>query len=127
MATTDGWITRIRVLGFLAVLFLTVPALLSSGETVPDGEFPVIDSISFQVASPYRVSYEELAGLVTVRLGTLLTPAAIRESIRRLHRKTLFRELAAYVLEDGGRAQVLFYLRPLPVVTEIEVRGTKRV
>ncbi len=127
MATTDGWIARFRVLGFLAVLFLTVPALLSSGETVPDGGFPVIDSISFQVASPYRVSYEELAGLVTVRPGTLLTPVAIRESIRRLNKKTLFRELAAYVREDGGKAQVLFYLRPLPVVAEIEVRGTKRI
>jgi outer membrane protein insertion porin family len=127
VATTDGWIARFRVLGFLAVLFLTVPALLSSGETVPDGEFPVIDSISFQVASPYLVSYEELAGLVTVRTGTVLTPAAIRESIRRLNRKTLFRELAAYVREEGGKAQVLFYLRPLPVVAEIEVRGTKRI
>ncbi len=127
MTTTDGRIPRFRILGCLAFLFLTVPAIASSGETVPGAEPPVIDSISFQVASPYLVSYEELSGLVTVRPGTLLTSAAIRESIRRLHRKSLFRELAAYVRVDGGKAQVLFHLRPIPVVAEINVRGAKRI
>jgi len=127
VTTTEGRVVQFLVLGSLAVLFLTVPALLSFGGAVPDAEFPVIESISFRVASPYLVSYEELAGLVTVHPGTVLTPDAIRESIRRLHRKTVFRELAAYVREEGGKAQVLFYLLPLPVVTEIEVRGAKRI
>ena len=127
MAATEGRVGAFRVLAILAALFLAVPALLSSGETAPQGTAPVIDSISFQVASPHLISYEELAGLVTVRPGDLLTPAAVRESIRRLNRKSLFRELVAYVREDGGKAQILFFLRPLPVVTEIEVSGQKRI
>jgi outer membrane protein insertion porin family len=73
------------------------------------------------------ISYEEMIGLVTVRPGNLLTPVAIRESIRRLHRKSLFREITAYVREDGKRAQILFFLRPLPVVTQIEVSGQKQI
>ena len=127
MAATEGRVGAFRVLAILPALFFAVPALLSSGETAPQGIAPVIDSISFQVASPYLISYEELAGIVTVRPGDLLTPAAIRESIRRLNRKSLFRELVAYVREDGGKAQILFVLRPLPVVTEIEVSGQKRI
>ena len=127
MAATEGRVGAFRVLAILSALFLAVPALLSSGETAPQGTAPVIDSISFQVASPHLISYEELAGIVTVRPGDLLTPAAVRESIRRLNRKSLFRELVAYVREDGGKAQILFFLRPLPVVTEIEVSGQKRI
>ncbi len=127
MTTIEGRVRPIRIRKILAVLFFAVPALLSYGETIPDAAFPVIDSISFQVASPYMISYEEMIGLVTVRPGNLLTPVAIRESIRRLHRKSLFREITAYVREDGKRAQILFFLRPLPVVTQIEVSGQKQI
>ncbi len=118
---------KLRILWILAALFFAVPSFLSFGETVPEAAAPEIGSISFQVASPYLISYEELAGLVTLRPGTPLTHDAVRESIRRLHRKTLFRELVAYVREEAGKAQILFYLRPLPVVTEIGVFGQKRV
>jgi len=127
VAATEGWTGPLRVLSILAVLFFAIPASSSLGDSVPDNVVPVIDSISFRVASPYLISYEELAGIVTVRPGYLLTRDAIRESIRRLQRKSLFRELAAYVREEGGKAELLFYLRPLPVVTEIEVAGNKRV
>jgi outer membrane protein assembly factor BamA len=127
VTTIEGRVRPIRIRKILAVLFFAVPALLSYGETIPDAAFPVIDSISFQVASPYMISYEEMIGLVTVRPGNLLTPVAIRESIRRLHRKSLFREITAYVREDGKRAQILFFLRPLPVVTQIEVSGQKQI
>jgi outer membrane protein insertion porin family len=123
----EGRVRPFRFLEFLAVLFFAAPVFLSHAGTVPGPAVPVIDSISFQVASPYMISYEEMIGLVTVRPGNLLTPAAIRESIRRLHRKSLFREIAAYVREDGERAQILFYLRPLPVVTQVEVSGQKRI
>jgi outer membrane protein insertion porin family len=116
-----------RILGILAAFFSVVPAFLSFGETVPDTAVPVIDSISFQVASPMMISYEELAGLVVLRPGDRLTSAAIRESIRRLHRKSLYQELSVHVRKEGGRAQILFFLKPLPVVTEIRVSGQKRV
>jgi len=124
---TEGRAGPLRVLSILAVLLFTVPSNPSRAGSVPDNVVPVIDSISFRVASPYLISYEELAGIVTVRPGSLLTREAVRESIRRLQRKSLFRELSAYVREEGGRAEILFYLLPLPVVTEIEIAGNKRV
>lgn len=111
----------------LAALLLFVSLSSTRAETPPDGDDPVIESISFQVASPYMISYEELSGLVTVRPGSVLTRAAVQESIRRMQKKTLFRELAAYVREEGGRAHLRFYLNPLPLVTEIEVTGQKRL
>ena len=127
MTTIDGWVARLRILGYLAVLFLAVPAYPSHEEAVSGKEFPVIESVSFQVSSAYQVSYEELTGLVTVHPGSPLTPNVIKESIRRLNQKSLFREIDAYVRMDGGKAQVLFYLRPMPVVSDIEVRGAKRI
>jgi len=127
LEANEGRVRKFRILGILAALFSVVPAFLSFGETVPDAAVPVIDSISFHVASPYRISYEELAGLVTMRPGDLLTTAAVRESIRRLYRKSLFQELSVYVRDEEGRAQILFFLQPLPVVTGIEISGQKRV
>jgi outer membrane protein insertion porin family len=123
----EGRAGPLRVLSILAVLLFAAPLHPSRAGSVPDNVVPVIESISFRVASPYLISYEELAGIVTVRPGTLLTRDAIRESIRRLQRKSLFRELSAYVREEGGRVDLLFYLLPLPVVTEIEVAGNKRI
>jgi outer membrane protein insertion porin family len=124
---TEGRAGPLRVLSILAVLLFAIPSHPSRAGSVPDNVVPVIDSISFRVASPYRISYEELAGIVTVRPGYPLTRDAIRESIRRLQRKSLFRELSVYVREEGGRVDLLFYLLPLPVVTEIEVAGNKRI
>jgi outer membrane protein insertion porin family len=127
VAVTEGRVKALLVPGIFAVLLLIVTAHLSLAETTLGGHVPVVDKVSFQVASPMMISYEELAGIVTLRPGDLLTPAAVRESIRRLHRKTLFQELSAYVREDGGKAQILFFLKPLPVVAEIQVSGQKRV
>ena len=127
MPATEGRVVPLRVLSILAVLLFAIPPHPSRGGSVPDNVVPVIDSISFRVASPYQISYEELAGIVTVRPGYLLTRDAVRESIRRLQRKSLFRELSAYVREEGGRANLMFYLLPLPVVSEIEVSGNKRI
>lgn len=127
MAAIEAGGRPYRVAVTLAALLLSVPSWVARAETVPDGDIPVIESISFQVASPYMISYEELSGLVTVRPGSPLTHTAIQESIRRLQKKTLFRELAAYVREEEGKAHLLFYLKPLPLVTEIEVTGQKRV
>ena len=127
MPATEGRVVPLRVLSILAVLLFAIPPHPSRGGSVQDNVVPVIDSISFRVASPYQISYEELAGIVTVRPGYLLTRDAVRESIRRLQRKSLFRELSAYVREEGGRANLMFYLLPLPVVSEIEVSGNKRI
>ena len=110
--------------GWLA--FLPVP---SAGEEdrPPAGSGPVIASISFQVPSPYQVTYEECYGLVTLRPGDRLTEEKVRESIRRLYTRSVFREVTAYVREDGGKAHLLFFLRPVPLVAEIEVSGQKSV
>jgi len=110
--------------GWLA--FLPAP---SAGEEVqPSADSgPVIASISFQVPSPYRVTYEECYGLVTVRPGDRLTEEKVRESIRRLYTRSVFREVTAFVREDGGKADLLFFLRPIPLVAEIEVSGQKSV
>jgi len=88
---------------------------------------PVISAITYQVASPYLISYEELAGLVTVRPGDRLSPEAIRASIRGLYSRAVIREVSVYVREEGGTSEVLFFIRPLPVVAEIEVTGSKRL
>lgn len=88
---------------------------------------PVISSITFQVASPYLISYEELASLVTVRPGDRLAPEAIRASIRGLYSRSVFREVSAYVREEGGKTEVLFFIRPFPMIAEIEVTGVKRL
>ena len=127
MAGTEGRVKAFRVSGILAALFIAVAATLSLAETSMGSQVPVVEKVSFRVASPMMISYEELAGLVALRPGDRLTSAAIRESIRRLHRKSLFQELSVYVREEEGRAQILFFLQPLPVVTEIEISGQKRV
>ena len=110
--------------GWLA--FLPVP---SAGEEVrpPAGSGPVIASISFQVPSPFQVTYEECYGLVTLRPGDRLTEEKVKESIRRLYTRSVFREVTAYVREDGGKADLLFFLRPVPLVAEVEVSGQKSV
>lgn len=86
---------------------------------------PVVSTISFQTTSPYQLTYGELFGLVTLRPGDPLSPAAVRESIRRLSTKSVFREVTAYVRRDGGKADVVFFLRPVPLVASIEVTGQK--
>jgi len=110
--------------GWLA--FLPVP---SAGEEdrPPAGSGPVIATVSFQVPSPYHVTYEECYGLVTVRPGDRLTEEKVKESIRRLYTRSVFREVTAYVREDGGKANLLFFLRPVPLVAEVEVSGQKSV
>ena len=110
--------------GWLALL--PVP---SAGEEVRPSAAsePVVGSISFQVPSPYRVTYEECYGLVTLRPGERLTGEKVRESIRRLNTRSVFREVTVYVREEGGKADLLFFLRPMPLVADIEVTGLKTV
>ncbi|MHB1039582.1 MAG: outer membrane protein assembly factor BamA [Desulfobacteria bacterium] len=95
-----------------------VPSPASSG--------PVISSISFQVSSPFLISYEELTGLIKVRPGDRLTREGVRASIRGLYEKSIFREVSAYTRGTDGKVDLLFFLRPFPLVAEIEVAGAKR-
>lgn len=110
--------------GWLAFL-----PVLSAGEEVrpPAGSGPVIASISFQVPSSYQVTYEECYGLVTLRPGDRLTEEKVRESIRRLYTRSVFRDVTAHVREDGGKVDLLFFLRPIPLVVEIAASGQKAV
>ncbi|MGE5246904.1 MAG: outer membrane protein assembly factor BamA [Verrucomicrobiota bacterium] len=101
-----------------AAAWLAVASVAAAGD-------PVVSNVSFQVASPYQLTFEELYGLVTLKPGDPLTPAAVRESIRRLYTKTVFREVAAYVRPEGDKVSVLFYLRPVPLVGAIDVTGLK--
>jgi outer membrane protein insertion porin family len=87
----------------------------------------VVASVRFQVSSPYLISYAELAALVTIRPGDPLTEETVRNSIRGLYAKSVFREVTAYAREEGGKADLLFYLRPEPLISEIEVVGAKKV
>ncbi len=105
---------------FAIALWLSFPYLAIAAD-------PVVSTISFQVSSPYPLTYEELYGLVTLRPGGPLTPAAVQDSIRRIHTKTVFREVSAYVRQEGENVSVVFHLRPLPLVAAIEVSGQKAV
>jgi outer membrane protein insertion porin family len=116
----------ILVLAGWIVLRPFIPAAAEEGP-VSSAPAPIISSLTFQVASPYQLSYEELNGLVTLRPGDPLTPEGVRESIRRLNTKSVFREVTAYIREGGGRADLLFYLRPIPFTSEIEVIGQEKL
>ncbi|MGZ8463788.1 MAG: outer membrane protein assembly factor BamA, partial [Candidatus Deferrimicrobiaceae bacterium] len=94
------------------------PAPASSG--------PVVSSVSFQVSSPFLISYEELTGLVKVRPGDRLTREGVRASIRGLYEKSIFREISSFTRETDGKVDLLFFLRPFPLVAEIEVAGVGR-
>jgi outer membrane protein insertion porin family len=112
MAGISRWAT------FAIAAWLAFPAFSWAGD-------PIVSNISFQVSSPYQLTFEELYGLVTLRPGEPLTQAAVRDSIRRLYTKSLFREVAAYVRPEGEKVSVVFYLRPVPLIAAIEVTGQK--
>ena len=78
------------------------------------------------MSSPFLISYEELTGLVKVRPGDRLTREGIRASIRGLYEKSIFREVSAFTRETDGKVDLLFFLRPFPQVSEIDVAGAKR-
>ncbi len=65
-------------------------------------------------------------GLVKVRPGDRLTREGVRASIRGLYDRSIFREVTASTREEDGKADLLFLLRPYPVIAEIEVEGAKR-
>jgi len=112
----------------LAAVLLLLPngAAATVEASAPISTGPVIASVSFQVSSPFLISYEELTGLTKVRPGDRLTREGVRASIRGLYEKSIFREVSASVRETDGKVDLLFFLRPFPVVAEIEVAGTKR-
>lgn len=99
----------------------------AAGEDAGATAAPVIGTVSFQVASPYPISYEELASLVTVRAGEPFDRARLRESIRRLYAKSSFLKIAVFARRRDGRVDLVFHLRPLPVINDVEVTGAKAV
>ena len=113
-------------------LFLAASLLLLRGSSAgadppsPEAPGPVINAISFQVASPFLISYEELTGFIKVRPGGRLTREGVRASIRGLSEKSIFREVSALTRETDGKVDLLFFLRPFPLIAEIEVTGAKR-
>ncbi len=112
---------------FLAAALLLLRGSSSGAEaTTPAAPGPLISSISFQVSSPFLISYEELTGLIKVRPGDRLTREGVRASIRGLSEKSIFREISALTREADGKVDLLFFLRPFPLIAEIEVTGTKR-
>jgi outer membrane protein insertion porin family len=110
-----------------ALLLFLRGSAAAADPPAPAASGPVISSVSFQVSSPFLISYEELTGLVKVRPGDRLNREGVRASIRGLYEKSIFREVSAFTRETDGKVDLLFYLRPLPLVTEIEVAGTKRL
>lgn len=110
-----------------AALLLFLRGLSAAAEApAPAASGPSISSISFQVSSPFLISYEELTGLIKLRPGDRLTREGVRASIRGLSEKLIFREVSAFSRETDGKVDLLFFLRPFPLVAEIEVAGAKR-
>ncbi len=103
------------------------PPVALGAETAGDNALPVIRSVSFQIASPYLISYQELMALVTVRPGDRLDPKSVRESIKGLYAKAVFREISAWSDVKGPDASLVFFLRPTPTISDIEVKGQDRV
>jgi len=117
-----------RLLAAVAAGILLAASLAPGESVAAEGKrAPVVGSVRFQVSSPYLISYAELAGLVTIRPGVPLTEEAVRDSIRGLYAKSIFREVVAYAREEGGKTDVLFYLHPSPAISEIEVAGARKV
>lgn len=127
MAKSSGRGGRLLRAGLLAGLVLAGAPAAASDHAVSPGSEPLIGSIAFQVASPYPISYEELATLIPLRPGAALTPEGVRDSIRGLYAKFPFSGISAYVREDAGWLSLLFHLRPQAVVQEVEVTGAKAV
>lgn len=113
--------------GMLGLLLFLFAGFACAGESSPGRPPPTLSAVVFRIASPYRISHGELTGLVTLRPGDPLTREAVQESIRRLYSKSLFRKVSAFVKEEGDKAILLFFLRPSPVVSDVEVVGTKQV
>ena len=111
----------------VSFLFFLRGAAVAEDIQAPPASGPLISSVSFQVASPFLISYEELTGLIKLHAGDRLTREGVRASIRGLYEKSSFREVSAFTRETDGKVDLLFYLRPLPLVAEIEVAGTKRL
>jgi outer membrane protein insertion porin family len=111
-------------LALLGMLSIPLPA---RAETGSDNAAPVIRAVSFQIASPYLISYQELMALVTVRPGDRYDPRTVRESIKGLYAKSVFREISSWVDIQGADASLVFFLRPTPTVSDIEVKGQDRV
>lgn len=110
-----------------AALLLFLRGSADAAETpTPAPPGPVVSSVSFQVSSPFLISYVELTGLIKVRPGDRLTREGVRASIRGLYEKSIFREVSALTRETGGKVDLLFFLRPFPLVAEIDVEGAKR-
>lgn len=129
MAGTEGTRKAFRalVLAFLAIAGRFPPLGAAEGDGSGPVAAPRVASLAFRVVSPYRLSYEELSGLVPLRPGDPLDPERVREGIRNLYKKTVFREVGAYVREEDGEARVLFFLVPVPAVSQVEVRGNRKV
>ncbi|HYN74469.1 MAG TPA: POTRA domain-containing protein, partial [Candidatus Methanoperedens sp.] len=108
------------------LLFFLRGSAAAADPPAPEASGPVISSVSFQVSSPFLISHEELSGLIKVRPGDRLTREGVRASIRGLSEKAIFREVSAFTRETDGKVDLLFYLRPFPLVVEIEVAGAKR-
>ncbi|HEX7524220.1 MAG TPA: outer membrane protein assembly factor BamA [Candidatus Deferrimicrobium sp.] len=121
---------RSKFLPFLlaaSLLFFPRGSAVAADPPAPAVSGPIISSVSFQVSSPFLISYEELTGLVKVRPGDRLTREGVRASIRGLYEKSVFREVTAFARETDGKVDLLFFLRPFPLVAEIEVAGTERL
>ncbi len=114
------------LLAAAALLFFLRGSSAAAEVPAPAAPGPLISSISFQVSSPFLISYEELTGLIKVRPGDRITREGVRASIRGLSEKTIFREVSALTRETDGKVDLLFFLRPFPLVAEIEVTGAKR-
>jgi len=122
-------VVRSKVLPLLlaaSLLFFLQGSANAAEPPAPASADLVISSVSFQVSSPFLISYEELTGLIKVRPGDRLTREGVRASIRGLYEKSIFREVSAFTRETGEKVDLLFFLRPFPLVAEIEVAGAKR-
>lgn len=82
-------------------------------------------SIKFAVDSPFEISYLELATLIAVRQGQIITEENLRKSLSSLNSKGIFKRISVFGESEGDEADMVFFLEPSVSIASIQVKGVK--
>jgi outer membrane protein assembly factor BamA len=82
-------------------------------------------SITFAVDSPFEVSFLELANLLSITRGEIITRENIRKSVSGLNSKGIFKEISVYGEVFGNEVDLVFHVEPSVSIASIKVKGAK--